>query len=461
MLDPNHVLSVGNKGELSPDAAVPSDHAHVERLIAAMRLRGARRIALYFHGGLVDPTVALQSAETLVKPLLDADVWPIFVVWRTGALDVAGRNVTGLLNTELVKKLAAIVLSRVWSRVASTHGARGMGGTTPTDFERYIDDPSRFDSRNDDPELDAATQDETSALAQLQAESEAAVMGDPTLQALVRARAKAPDDSAQARSATMVLRAIGLPLAKAAWATLVRFWKKRAHGLYCTVTEEVLRAFFVGEVGSALWDGMKDAAREMWEQTPGQEERHAGSFLLTRLNTYATETGASVDLVGHSAGSIAICHLLNAVGFRAPTLKVRNVALLAPACTRELFAQAIGSNPGRYDRLRVFALSDAHESRDAIHPLYPRSLLYLVSGLLEAKADTPLAGMARHLTGLPPYDNEGGVDMANFLSHQARLVTAPTSLTADAGWRSEARHHGGFIDEPVTRESVLTLLRSP
>src|SRR5206468_2726979 len=66
----------------------------------------------------------------------------------------------------------------------------------------------------------------------------------------------------------------------------------------------------------------------------------------------------------------------------------------------------------RVSSLRVFGMGDDLERKDAIAGvIYPSSLLYFVSGVLEDESDKPLAGMARFYQG--DYAKTGFPDIEN------------------------------------------------
>jgi hypothetical protein len=101
-----------------------------------------------------------------------------------------------------------------------------------------------------------------------------------------------------------------------------------------------------------------------------------------------------LHLVGHSAGSIVLGHLLDLLSARQ--LKVASCHLYAPACTVRFaldhFAPAVRS--GLLDRKRwhIHLLSDTNEICDTVGP-YRKSLLYLVSRALEGCHKMPILGL--------------------------------------------------------------------
>ncbi|WP_313623034.1 C1 family peptidase [Achromobacter sp.] len=144
-----------------------------------------------------------------------------------------------------------------------------------------------------------------------------------------------------------------------------------------------------------LWSEMKENA--MLAFTP----RHGGDLLLDALQSLATTWGDKFELhlIGHSAGAIALGHLLRSRELRQrdaqdETLggRLASVHLYAPACS-VAFANAHYGNV--MQQLHLELLSDRVERRDKVTPLYRKSLLYFVSNALEADLHTPLLGMER------------------------------------------------------------------
>ena len=54
-----------------------------------------------------------------------------------------------------------------------------------------------------------------------------------------------------------------------------------------------------------------------------------------------------------------------------------------------------------FKKFRMFTMTDELEKEDDCKAIYPASLLYLISGILEDRDDTPIAGMMRF------YDSDG------------------------------------------------------
>jgi hypothetical protein len=97
----------------------------------------------------------------------------------------------------------------------------------------------------------------------------------------------------------------------------------------------------------------------------------------------------------------------------------------------------------------MFTMKDEWERQDRLVPrIYTRSLLYFISGALEADPDVAIAGLARHFSGEAPYVTPDLLKIRRWLTAPGanRLVLATTGQ-ALPGFGSMALHHGDFDDE--------------
>jgi hypothetical protein len=183
-----------------------------------------------------------------------------------------------------------------------------------------------------------------------------------------------------------------------------------------------------------------------------------------------------ITLIGHSTGAVFIDNLLAYVqaqrqaGALPADFAFKHVIFLAPACTfrdfrRYVEAPYFAQPGGLYESIRVFAMTDEKECRDALVPfVYPRSLLYFVSGVLEAgadgksAADVPVVGMQRYYTDTGTYKDDDIDAVRKFIAAVGgRSVWSPSS--AGPGLSSGSQHHGDFDDDPVTRESLVDVIQ--
>lgn len=144
-----------------------------------------------------------------------------------------------------------------------------------------------------------------------------------------------------------------------------------------------------------LWSEMKENAQLAFAP------RHGGELLLDSLQALAGSWGEQFELhmIGHSAGAIALGHLLRAREQRQRDSRddrlggrLASIHLYAPACS---VAFANTHYASVMQQLHLNVLSDEVERRDTVTPLYHKSLLYFVSNALEGDLFTPLLGMER------------------------------------------------------------------
>lgn len=143
----------------------------------------------------------------------------------------------------------------------------------------------------------------------------------------------------------------------------------------------------------AIWSQMKQnaAAASM------KEDLDRGAYLTTlALAELQKKVPAlQIHLVGHSAGSIILGHMLD--DFPRNKLKVASCSLYAPACSIDFairyYQKAIEKTKIlTRNNFHVHLLTDENERADTVGP-YRKSLLYLVSRALENHHKTPLLGM--------------------------------------------------------------------
>jgi hypothetical protein len=160
-----------------------------------------------------------------------------------------------------------------------------------------------------------------------------------------------------------------------------------------------------------------------------------------------------------------------------------DVILLAPANTFDFFSI---NYQRRVRALRFFGLTDDAERADLLMSadiagsghanllghVYPRSLLYLVSGICETfeapaknalqemdATDMPILGRARffektEVFNALEYPSVGYVRTLFTGASRFSRVLSPTSAEAPVGFRSGARKHGNFPGDPATIESL-------
>lgn len=187
-----------------------------------------------------------------------------------------------------------------------------------------------------------------------------------------------------------------------------------------------------------IWSEMKENAQLAFMP------RHGGELLLDALQALTVTWGEQFELhlAGHSAGAIALGHLLQALAQRRQAsrddglhARLASIHLYAPACSVAFANAHYASDPDLMQRLHLDVLSDHQERRDTVTPIYRKSLLYFVSNALEGDLHTPLLGMARidnpSDTGWDGTSDTGEALLAWRTATQAAKLKSRTHVVAD------------------------------
>lgn len=143
----------------------------------------------------------------------------------------------------------------------------------------------------------------------------------------------------------------------------------------------------------AIWSQMKQNAAA----ASTRQNLDRGMFLITLALAELKQAlpKLKIHLVGHSAGSILLGHMLD--DFPRNQLQVDSCTLYAPACSIDFavrhYQKAVEqSGILSLKNFHIDLLDDKRERGDTVGP-YRKSLLYLVSRALESSHKTPLLGL--------------------------------------------------------------------
>ncbi|MEU5957731.1 hypothetical protein [Streptomyces sp. NPDC047525] len=496
-----YIYTTGRNGK--PD---PEKSAKLEDLFAAAR--DGKSIVIHLHGGLVNERSGTETALRLTDGYLAAQARPVFVVWQSGLLETLKHNLDEIVGEDIFQRLLKRVTQFTVGKFRQGPGERAAGAvplpkdrevdielaTRTAGGEPYAAEAAPTDlagvSPAEEQQLQASLEEDPVLIADLTAilaagHPEREVKDEGARGATVRRVASSAslmdpdvlhpiDEQGRAEGERGILTTIGLAV-KAVHVlkrVIDRFRADNDHGVYCTVVEELLREFYLANAGGAVWAAMKKETQD----TFAPDADRFGRTLLDGLSE-ALATGARprITLVGHSTGAVYINHLLGEVargraqGDRAWPRDARfQVVFLAPACTYENFAAVLDKDEDLISDLRMFTMDRATEEKDRlVGPLYPRSLLHLISGALErdpqgASAWTPVVGMARYRE--PAYadgefkDVPGLAAGREFLT-DSRVVLSPTADGASPGRASGATSHTTFDEDPQVLDSIAAILR--
>lgn len=232
-------------------------------------------------------------------------------------------------------------------------------------------------------------------------------------------------------------------------------------------------------LGRGIWGEMRENAEL------GMRPEHGLDLLAQNLSALTTALAAQgraleIHLIGHSAGSILLGHLLERVAHdNTLAMTLGSCTLFAAACSvqfandRYVFAHQRGLLP--LNRLWLNHLTDENERKDGLPseetPIYGRSLLYMVSGALDDERHMPLLGLDRAHD--PAYANStkqwaddqlGQVQVwqAAWLASggpaRTTVISAPTVRTTKANNQIQSTH-GSFDNNIDIMTTTLERIR--
>jgi len=474
------------------DGQEGSNAAQLAQIFAAYKASGRTKLVLYFHGGLVDRTSAMQAAALLTPAYEAANAFPVFIIWETGWAEVIDQNLPKIFGEGIFQRLVARVSQFVKGKLSKANetGATKDAGDLPLDKLQDIEKELKSSGVDGAlfSELDLAALQPSDELtdteaAQIRAQIEKDLRLQQHVEEISNGRDEDPSTGTATRAATgtestttlmdpeivdeiapsqegkrglisMVM--LGKHVVAITASVIKRLSHKRDHGVYLTVVEEIMRELYVRAAGKFFWDHMKQSVESAFDAG----DATVGRALIKELQTL--NGAGQTTLIGHSAGSIFVCHLLKAMDdAKLPADATANVVLIAPACTFDLLERTLTYSGGRVAGLRIFGMSDPLERKDAIaNVAYPASLLYFVSGVLEGDADTPLAGMQRFYG--PPFDASDfpSIQAARKFGLMTRThasIWAPSS--GGDGVSCDMTSHGGWAATALTLASVQHIIR--
>ncbi len=519
-LDKKHCIHLKN-GHFSPKTDTQA--ADIESLLTGFGASGSSSgLVVHFHGGVVSYASGKGIVQALTPVFQEAGAYPVFFVWEAGPLEAIFNNLGDIGKEKIFQEFVRKVIEFALRRLKGGVGAKGAGGETVNSQAVTHTVDEWFEGRGvavpfeDFTLLRAADRTRTAQMATddaLRMEIQANLEMDPRFQSEIKAVSNGllpPGEGVSARgvgtkAATTTLMdpkalaelvdppapgkrgAISLIKAAAAIAKIVirvagRFFEGRDHGLYGTVVEEVLRQFYVDKLGKCLlWNQMKkDTADAFMENIePGKEP--GGTMFLKALAGHLAKIGPGglrprVTLIGHSTGAVYICNLLAAAGRWLPPGYKFDIILLAPAVSFARFSECMAANGKWVGGVRLFGMKETVELKDAMAKgglrsfarlVYPHSLLYFVSGLLEDevedKPDHPILGMQRF------YERKDVFDAADFpeVEQARRFFASPpkrcmvwSEVHEVNGLASASTAHGDFDGDKDTLASIQWLLRN-
>lgn len=487
-----NIINIGLNGTFRETGKEHTHAEDIDALFEYLSTTETKKIVLYFHGGLVNEQNGRKTAEKMWN-LLNEEAYTIAFVWKTGFLEILKKQLEAIYHSPLFQKITQFVSFRSFNYLGGDSVRGGGKGSSQVMTKREVE--RELQRENPFEQFDKIVCQEAEQLNELDLnnieeqlkEQLRADLEKSSFDKLIQEYAfqdllipemegfKNPETEIDQTRKGLISSISSKVLALIAFNVVKRYWQKRDHGFYPTVVEEIFRAIYLNQLGKWIWERMKNTSKEMWKPNQGEinADSYVGTYFLEKLVVLKQKhPDLVIDLVGHSAGSICICHLLNAVSERFTTLKIRNVIFMAPACISDLFNENIVNKQNFYQNFRMFTMRNELEIQDHLVPgIYTRSLLYFISGVLEDTADKPIAGLEYHLKGKLPSDHDSfkhyGDDDAKLRSVREfllapdsnRLVLSQTT-TNQVGLNSNSTHHGDFDSDDITLQSLRDIISS-
>lgn len=472
-----YYLGVGPEGTFQPQGDYNSTPADVKAIFQHLAESNKKNLVLYFHGGLVGEGGGMKTAKRFTQLALSKpNLYPISFIWKTSILNVIEDKLNEIRyrpEFQEAREKATIAIRKNIDKNKQHGNLKSIHTNYRVEFEIELAKEIPYEGYTVDEEvLNSIEKQMAEGIYEenLYADVVEELQNDPVFFINPEKDSfKIWDDTNEADNKGLAVRIFTIALR-----IIKRFVARTNHEFFPTIIEEVLRTLYIDEIGCDTWSHMKDKAVETWKPdvgTPPDNKKHVGSCFLDALQAYATEDNpVTLNLVGHSAGSIMICHLVNEIKRRdIENVTIKYVIFMAPACRTDLFYNSIIKNKQLIGNIRIYTMSDAYETKDKLaFGLYPASLLYLISGILEKdENDAHILGMQRYLLNNRPYRNNLILNaIINYFGEKEnRIVYALTTANAAIGLRSSAQSHGHFdnndVKDPDTLNSVVHVLSQP
>lgn len=382
-------------------------------------------LVIHFHGGVNSHHDAMRLGWELAPKYVEAGGHPLFFSWSSDISTALTPRILARLNSHWKKKrfkqLSAAVdaaLKKPKTRATLKYAlvARKNGATIPA--KKLKCDRDEINDVVNDHELDAVIRFLKSLFGFLFRKSE-------------------------------LVREMSGVVEKILWRCYKEDRPKKL-----IVAEELIRATVNDDIAQDIWDTMKSTIHSAFRPSG------AGTYFLKELEKYVNskpQANIRIILIGHSAGTIYISHLIRAAANICSTRIKFEIVFQAAAVSFKDFHELVISNKRKVKSVRIFGLGDQREQADHLGALYPGSLLYFVSGLLEEKKDMPLMGMEMYFK---PHRYYKGVvkKVREYLQPwQDTRVWSPD--LKDSGWRCNASGHGGFSCDFQTISSMQHIIK--
>ncbi|OFY63953.1 MAG: hypothetical protein A3H98_13445 [Bacteroidetes bacterium RIFCSPLOWO2_02_FULL_36_8] len=470
-LEKKYYINVGANGTFADSGQVHSTPSDVEDIFKFLNDSDIEKLLIYFHGGLVSEKNGMNAAELMKNYFADVNSkrHVVSFVWETGPIETVVQNLKDLkelTGKDLFEEVIKFVIKIVAKKLGISD-ARGDGEyLSDTIIKEEKNKVAPFENLDKDlgtrggAIIDIDDEDETYSEFYKKLEAESKNLLDN--EASDELKNINEDNEEVSRGGFLVIAKI---VAQIAFAVLKRYWKKTHHDFYPTVMEEAFRKIYLDKIGHWGWKQMKDKSDKMFQSNSGLsgDAQYAGAFFLALLDMHTKNRVTAgkkfeVELIGHSAGSIAICNLLEATGKNFPSIRYNNIFFLAPACRTDLFLEKgkAAKEKGLFQKFKMFTMEESNEKKDYCIPfIYTHSLLYMVSGLFEDEIDAKIMGLHEQFKAIGRYSDFDELKKLNSFINDNKLVLSTDTTNTDESMRSNSLKHGDFDNDDYTLKSIL------
>lgn len=473
LIDKKYYINAGAGGTYKQSGNYYTTPAETENIIKFLDENDIERLIVYFHGGLVSESSGMNSAERMMIQFADASAngkrHVVSFVWETGPVETLLQNLDTLAGKSLFKEAAKFAI-KLAAKKLGLKDAKGTGEYLSDEtinqerlksapFE-YLDKDMDGGKGGESLNIDNDDPDNSEFFARLKADSRALISNEGS-EEFKYGNIEGSEDSKGFLS-------IAVTVAKIAFAVLKRYVKQTHHDFYPTIMEETFREIYIADIGNWGWSQMKNKAQKMFDSNDGRTgvNLYTGMHFLTLLDAHTKkrkEQGKKFDieLIGHSAGSIAICNMLTTTAKNFDNLRYNTVFFLAPACRTDLFLETLDKTKDKnvFKSFKLFTMREEKEKEDHCIPfVYTHSLLYLVSGLFEDETDAKILGLHEQFKAQGRYAGFEELNRINAFINSGKLVLSDDIGHLDENMRCNSLKHGDFDNDTYTLTSILKSL---
>lgn len=467
-LNRTDLINVDRNGTFAKAGSYHSQPNDIDNLIQHLKNNNITKLLLYFHGGLVSEEVGKESCEDFLTAYQGyKGHYCVGLFYETGFTEALPKTIVKTFNESLRFRT-------IWNWVARYLGAKFQAPS----FKKIGEfDPSEMIDLEDftisQEELEYVgnqfTQDLEQHFDERDLSYEVEEFPDSVYDEFDNLDIdhylplEPGESSSNKEVKSILLRRL---FYKVLWRIFLRHRRNRDHYIHATITEEIARVMGLSAFGTRMWNVMKEQAEQMWRSNAGRQGRdqYVGRYLLDRLNQDLPEVGISV--IAHSAGSVVTAHMAQVIHQNQMPLKLNKLFFLAPAISMERFNELLEDAHSVIAKMYIYTMTDAYEYDDnlidvsGLQWIYPASLLYLISGILEGSklddADELILGLERNLKPFSQYRSfTKHLECMELLERlNTEIIYSRTAADAPEGYRSHAIDHGFFDNDPITKESI-------